>query len=97
MISLPNKNRPAVKTKSLFLLQSLRWQAIVVACYFVGLISFCRCPVTPLSLRRADPVHPVDPRFSSVSPSGLLAVIFIGSADKTNELAGAAGPPWATV
>jgi Zn-dependent protease with chaperone function len=80
------------KTKLLVFYFILAVAAIVVACYFVGLIVFNAAQSHHYHYGEQTPGLVLwDPRLFFGVTVGVLAVIFIGSAYKTNELAGGGG------
>ena len=79
------------KTKLLVFYFILAVAAIVVACYFVGLIIFAAAQSHHYHYGEQTQFILWDPRLFFGVTVGVLAVIFIGSAYKTNELAGGGG------
>jgi Zn-dependent protease with chaperone function len=79
------------KTKLLVFYFILAVAAIVVACYFVGLIIFNASQSNHHHYDGQAQLILWDPKLFLGVTVGVLAVIFIGSAYKTNELAGGGG------
>ena len=85
------QDRTRRKTKLLVFYFILAVAAIVVACYFVGLIIFAAAQSHHYHYGEQTQFILWDPRLFFGVTVGVLAVIFIGSAYKTNELAGGGG------
>ena len=79
------------KTKLLVFYFILAVAAIVVACYFVGLIIFAAAQSHHYHYGEQAQFVLWNPQLFLGVTGGVLAVIFIGSAYKTNELAGGGG------
>ena len=85
------QDRTRRKTKLLVFYFILAVAAIVVACYFVGLIIFAAAQSHHYHYGEQTQFILWDPRLFFGVTVGVLAVIFIGSAYKTNKLAGGGG------
>jgi Zn-dependent protease with chaperone function len=80
------------KTKLLVVYFILAVAAIVAACYFVGVIAFYATQAQHYRYDRPVPVFALwNPQLFLGVTVGVLAVIFIGSAYKTNQLSGGGG------
>ena len=85
------QDRTRRKTKLLVFYFILAVAAIVVACYFVGLIIFAAAQSHHYHYGEQAQFVLWNPQLFLGVTVGVLAVIFIGSAYKTNELAGGGG------